>query len=66
LMDFSVIKRTNITDRVDIEFRAELFNALNHPVFIVTDQNINKANFGKINRTTSDPRTIQFGLKLRF
>ena len=31
--DFGILKRFNITERVNIQFRAEMFNAFNHPNF---------------------------------
>ena len=31
--DLGILKRFNVTERVNIQFRAELFNALNHPNF---------------------------------
>jgi len=34
-LDMSMIKRTNITERVNVEFRAEAFNVLNHTAFDV-------------------------------
>jgi hypothetical protein len=74
--DLSVVKRTNITEKVNIEFRAEAFNFLNHPAF----QSPQAAggsfgNYGIVDVSTGDssilatanrPRTIQFGLKLNF
>jgi hypothetical protein len=68
-LDMSMIKRTNITERVNIEFRAEAFNVLNHTAFDITAtqqaQSINAASFGQFT-TTFAPRVMQFGLKLNF
>ena len=64
--DASMIKRTNITERVNVEFRIEAFNVLNHTNFnIGQSQNINSAAFGRIT-STFDPRIMQFAAKLNF
>jgi hypothetical protein len=74
--DMSLVKRTNITERANIEFRAEAFNVFNHPAF----QSPSAAggsfgNYGIVDVSSGDssilatanrPRTIQFGLKLNF
>ena len=36
-IDFSLIKRTQISERASLEFRAEFFNIFNHPNFNVPD-----------------------------
>ena len=65
-LDMSMIKRTNITERVNVEFRAEAFNVLNHTAFDVSQtQNINSGAFGQITGAFA-PRVMQFGLKLNF
>lgn len=68
-LDMSVIKRTNITERINLEFRAEAFNVLNHTVFDLTVaqqiQNINSATFGQFT-STAPPRILQFAAKLNF
>jgi hypothetical protein len=68
-LDMSVIKRTNITERMNVEFRAEAFNVLNHTVFDLTAtqqlQNINSATFGQFT-TTAPPRILQFAAKFNF
>jgi hypothetical protein len=65
-LDMSVIKRTNITENTNVEFRAEAFNVLNHTAFNVGQtQNINSSAFGQINDTFA-PRVIQFAIKFNF
>ena len=63
--DFGLLKRTAITETANVEFRAEFFNVLNHPVFFVGNQNINSANFGKIVSVFA-PRVVQLAVKLQF
>lgn len=64
--DLGLIKRTAITEQAEVEFRAEFFNILNHPIFFVGNQNINSNTFGKITTTFTDPRVVQFAVKLSF
>ncbi len=65
-LDAGVVKRTQITERQSIEFRAEATNVTNHPSFGIGDQSINSTTFGRIAETSSTPRRIQFGLYYRF
>jgi hypothetical protein len=67
----AVLKRTRITERQSIEFRADAYNVFNHPNFFAGDTNVNNLNFGKITSqyVTNDgsgPRLLQFGLFYRF
>jgi hypothetical protein len=64
-MDLSVRKVTAITEKVRSEFRAEFFNAPNHPNFGVPVRDIGNANFGRVTGT-ADPRILQFALKILF
>jgi Carboxypeptidase regulatory-like domain len=65
--DFSLLKITNITERQTVQFRAEFFNAFNHPQFgnPVTNQQT-PATFGIIQGTSTNARVIQFALKYIF
>ena len=63
-LDFNLSKELALVERVSAQFRAEFFNALNHPNFGVPGVTIG-AGFGQIVNTL-DPRIIQFALKLRF
>jgi hypothetical protein len=72
--DFSVIKNTKLTERVNLQFRGELFDIFNHPNFgnPVLTFTPTSTTFGVINSTrfpTGDfgsARQIQFSLKLKF
>jgi hypothetical protein len=74
-LDIAVAKTTAITERLKLEFRAEFFNALNHPEFAqptVADgaTNIDSPNFGQITTTGTfrgaAPRIGQFALRMTF
>jgi hypothetical protein len=69
-LDFSLLKDFSITERQRLQFRAEAFNLLNHPLFDLPTNNFDSANFGKILSAnaygTRPPRQIQLGLKYIF
>lgn len=49
-----------------LEYRAEAFNALNHPLFATPDTTVNSGTFGRIFGTSTPAREIQMALKLYF
>ena len=77
-LDFSVFKNNlirRISESFNVQFRAEFFNILNHANFNVpslADGNTNMLNGdgtvngggGLLTQTTTDPREIQFAIKL--
>ncbi len=65
-LDLGFGKNDKITERVQSDFRVDFFNAFNHPIFYVGDQDINSTSFGKITSTTNSPRTIQLSLRVTF
>ncbi len=67
-VDFSVFKRFPIGETRNIEFRSEFFNLFNQVNFAnpISDLNAGPASFGRIISTSSNPRIIQFALKLNF
>jgi len=65
-IDAALQKRTNITERQYIDFRAEAFNLTNTVSFNVNDYNINNTNFGRITNTQSGRRVVQLSLYYRF
>jgi len=64
--DFSVMKKTRITERLAFEFRAEFFNFLNHPVFFTGNQSISSASFGQMTQTLSGARVTQLAARIVF
>ena len=53
-------------DVTNLEFRAEFFNAFNHPQFSNPAASVSSSTFGHITSTSVSPRIIQFALKLNF
>jgi hypothetical protein len=75
--DIALIKRTSLSERIKLDFRAEFFNAFNHPQFANPDLDAGlsapelgliapNSNFGQINAMSTNPRIIQLALKLSF
>lgn len=76
-LDFAITKNTRISEKVNFQFRAELYNAFNFHMFI-NDSNFNQGgsfafnndisspNFGAWSGNISNPRRIQFGGRIEF
>ena len=64
-LDLALIKRTTITENLNLEFRAETFNLTNTPPLGAPNVVLGSAGFGSIT-SAGDPRILQFGLKLNF
>ena len=66
-LDAAIFKNTQITERIRASLRVEFFNLLNRANFGNPATNISApANVGRISSTVTDPRTVQFGLRLEF
>ena len=63
--DFSMRKQFTITERVNLRFQADMFNAFNRANFRSPSTVVTSAGFGTIG-STGPARNIQFGLKLNF
>ena len=64
--DLSVFKNTRVNERMQVQFRAEAFNAFNRVQFGVPNTSINSAAFGVITSQQNSPRNLQLALRLLF
>jgi len=73
--DISILKNTKITERVNMQFRADFYNAFNHAQFAdpggasfgtIGFEDIATASSVRVTHTNVNPRLIQFGLHFRF
>lgn len=65
-LDMSLFKEIPIRERLHMQFRAEVFNILNHPQFDAPDTVIGSPQAGVISDQVNTPRDIQLALKLLF
>jgi hypothetical protein len=64
-IDLSAAKEFAFTEQWRLQYRAEFFNAINHPLLNNPGTTLGSASFGRIT-TARDPRILQMALKLRF
>jgi hypothetical protein len=63
---FGLLKKTPLTERFHLTFRAEFFNAFNRTVFGAPVGNVSAGNFGKVSSQANTPRQGQVSLRLDF
>ncbi len=67
LFDLSLIKNFSLTEKLKLQMRAEVLNALNKPFFIPPNlADPRQTTFGSISDTSGLPRELQLGVKLIF
>ena len=75
MTDLSLFKQFKFTERLQLQFRAEFFNAFNHPNFANPSADVSSpGSFGKVSNTiapilgtdSGGPGDLQFDLKLYF
>ena len=75
--DISILKNTKITERVNLQFRSDFYNAFNHSEFadpsgsnaaptFIDVAGRGAPGWGSIDATIANPRLIQFGLRFTF
>jgi hypothetical protein len=65
-LDANLVKRIRVDEKRTLEFRADIVNVLNHPIFANPDTNINSATFGLISATAADGRRFTLGARVNF
>jgi Carboxypeptidase regulatory-like domain/TonB dependent receptor len=67
LVSMSLSKNTQLTERFGLELRWDVFNAFNFVNFANPNADLSdETDFGQITRSVGGPRTMQFGVKLKF
>jgi hypothetical protein len=64
-LDLAIVKHTRIGDRMDVEFRGEVFDVFNTPQFGQPNGSFGSAAFGSITSTVTDPRVVQFAIRIQ-
>jgi len=65
-IDMTLTKNTRIKEKLNVQFRTEMFNITNTVRFSPPNQTLGNPQFGQIAAQNNQPRVIQFGLKLIF
>jgi hypothetical protein len=66
-IDAALLKNIRLTERLNLQFRAEAFNMLNGENFNPPNTNINTSTFGVLSSTAGEgARQMQFALRLEF
>lgn len=64
--DFTVVKNTQINERVKLEFHTEFFNLFNRIQFADPNASLGNPSFGIVTSTQNQARLVQLGLRLSF
>lgn len=64
--DAGLMKNFQLTERIRLQFRWEVFNILNHPSYGTPNSNLSSPDVGKITSTQGLPRQQQLGLRVSF
>lgn len=66
-VDLSIFKNFRITERVNFQYRLEMFNAFNHPYFGIPNSiNLDNRNFFNFQENSGGRRVISMGLRVSF
>lgn len=65
-VDFSLVKRLRINERLSLELKTTLINAFNYTSFTFGSQTFDSASFGRITGISGSPRVIHFQGSVRF
>jgi hypothetical protein len=64
--DAAIVKKVNVGERINIQFRSEFFNLFNRVQFGSPSPQLGTSQFGQVTSQANNPRLIQFGLRTSF
>jgi hypothetical protein len=64
--DFSLHREFTLREGRELQFRWEVFNVANHPLFGLPVTNMSGGSAGSITTLAGDPRVMQFALRFKF
>jgi hypothetical protein len=64
--DIALFKNVVVRDHVNVQFRAESFNAFNTPQFSGPNTSFGSSSFGTISSQANFPRYLQLGLRVSY
>jgi hypothetical protein len=64
--DLALFKNVKIRELVNVQFRAESFNALNTPEYNGPNTSFGSSSFGQITSDANFPRYLQLGLRVSY
>jgi len=64
-LDVAVVRMFHLSERFQLQFRAQAYNSLNHPNFNYPNATADSTSFGKIS-SAADPRELEGALRLVF
>jgi hypothetical protein len=65
-LDMGISKTTKFTEKISMQIRMDAFNAPNHNVFFIGNQEVNSTSFGRITSSNNSSRKLQFGARVNF
>ena len=65
-MDIGVVRSFSVKEKMQLETRAEFFNALNHTNLDVPNRFVNTSSFGSITDPATPGREIQLSARVSF
>jgi hypothetical protein len=66
VFDFSLMRDFAIREAANVQFRWEVFNLTNTPMFSLPNANLSSGSVGTITSLAGDPRVMQFALRFSF
>jgi hypothetical protein len=64
-LDASLFKEVPVHDKAKVQFRTDVFDALNHPLLGIPSASVSSSTYGQITNITG-ARAFQFSLKLLY